>query len=46
MKKRLNVAVIGLGVGAKHALFLNSNKKVNLATLCDLDKKKLNFYKK
>ena len=46
MKKRLNVAVIGLGVGAKHALFLNSNKKVNLATLCDLDKKKLNLYKK
>lgn len=46
MKKRLNAAVIGLGIGAKHALFLKSNKKVNLVTLCDVNKKRLNLYKK
>ena len=43
MKKRLNAAVIGLGIGAKHALFLKSNKKVNLVTLCDENKKRLNL---
>ena len=46
MKNKLNAAVIGLGVGAKHAEILNSDNKVNLVALCDLDKKKINFYKK
>jgi predicted dehydrogenase len=46
MKNRINVGVIGLGVGAKHARVLYSNKKVNLVTLCDLDNKKINLYKK
>jgi predicted dehydrogenase len=46
MKNKLNVGVIGLGVGAKHAHALYSNKKVNLVSLCDLDNKKVNFYKK
>ena len=46
MKKKLNAAVIGLGVGAKHAFFLNSFSKVNLVSLCDFDKKKINKYKK
>jgi predicted dehydrogenase len=46
MKDKLNVGVIGLGVGAKHAHALYFNKKVNLVTLCDLDNKKINLYKK
>ncbi len=40
MRNKLNVAVIGLGVGAKHAKIFQSNKKVNLVSLCDFDKKK------
>jgi predicted dehydrogenase len=46
MKNRLNVGVIGLGVGAKHAQILYSNKKVNLVSLCDFDNKKIKLYKK
>ena len=46
MKNKLNVGVIGLGVGAKHAHALCLNKKVNLVSLCDLDNKKINLYKK
>jgi predicted dehydrogenase len=46
MKNKLNVGVIGLGVGAKHAHALNLNKKVNLVSLCDFDSKKINLYKK
>ena len=46
MKNKLNVGVIGLGVGARHARFLYTNKRVNLITLCDLDNKKINLYKK
>ena len=46
MRNKLNVGVIGLGVGAKHARVLSSNKKVNLISLCDLDNKKINLYKR
>lgn len=46
MKNKLNVGVIGLGVGAKHAHALYLNKNVNLVSLCDFDNKKLNLYKK
>ena len=46
MKNKLNVGVIGLGVGAKHAHALHLNKKVNLVSLCDFDNKKINIYKK
>jgi predicted dehydrogenase len=46
MENKLNVGVIGLGVGAIHAQILNLNKKVNLVSLCDFDNKKINFYKK
>lgn len=46
MKSKLNVGVIGLGVGAKHAKIFHSNKKTNLITLCDFDNKKINLYKK
>ena len=46
MKKKLNAAVIGLGVGARHAFFLNSFPKVNFVSLCDFDKNKINKYKK
>lgn len=44
--KKLRAAVIGLGVGAKHAQIYNLNKKVDLVALCDFNKKKLDFYKK
>ena len=37
MRNKLNVGVIGLGVGARHAQTLYSNKKVNLISLCDFD---------
>ena len=46
MKNKLNLGVIGLGVGARHAQTLYSNKKVNLVSLCDFDNKKINLYKK
>ena len=46
MKNKLNVGVIGLGVGAKHAHTLYLNKNVNLVSLCDFDDKKINLYKK
>ena len=46
MKNKLNVGVIGLGVGAKHAHALYLNKNVNLVSLCDFDNKKINIYKK
>jgi len=46
MRSKLNVGVIGLGVGAKHARVLSLNKKVNLISLCDLDNNKINLYKK
>jgi predicted dehydrogenase len=46
MKDKLNVGVIGLGVGAKHAHALHFNKNVNLVSLCDFDNKKINLYKK
>ena len=46
MERKLNAAVIGLGVGAKHAFFLNSFSKVNLVSFFNFDKKKINKYKK
>jgi predicted dehydrogenase len=46
MQNKLNVGVIGLGVGARHAQTLYSNKKVNLISLCDFDNKKINLCKK
>ena len=46
MRNKLNVGVIGLGVGAKHAHTLYLNKNVNLVSLCDFDNKKINLYKK
>jgi predicted dehydrogenase len=46
MKDKLNVAVIGLGIGAQHAHTLYLNKKVNLVSLCDFDNKKINLFKK
>jgi len=46
MQNKLNVGVIGLGVGARHAQTLYSNKKVNLVSVCDFDNKKINLCKK
>ena len=46
MKKILNCAVIGLGVGARHAETIKLNKFTNLKVLCDFDEKILNYYSK
>ena len=45
--KKINVAVIGLGVGYYHSLNVTEHKSYNLKIVCDLDYKKLvNFKKK
>jgi predicted dehydrogenase len=41
MNKRLNVGVIGLGVGSYHLNNLINNKYVNVISVCDFDKKKI-----
>ena len=46
MSKKLNVAVIGLGVGSRHADFYYESKHCNLKTLCDFDLKILNHVSK
>ena len=46
MKKIINCAVIGLGVGVRHAYTIYRNKFTNLKVLCDFDKKKLSKYSK
>lgn len=38
-KKIINSAVVGLGFGYLHAKILKNNKKVNLITVCDKNKK-------
>ena len=38
-KKTINSAVVGLGFGYLHAKILKNNKKVNLITVCDKNKK-------
>tara|TARA_B100000131_G_C18054913_1_gene587980 strand:+ start:13 stop:1011 length:999 start_codon:yes stop_codon:yes gene_type:complete len=42
----LNVAVIGLGVGKKHADIYNNNSRCKLAGIFDFDSKKINWAKK
>jgi predicted dehydrogenase len=46
MTNKLKAAVIGLGVGHRHADIYKSNKNVELVALCDFNKKKLNLYRK
>ncbi len=46
MIKKLNVAVIGLGVGLRHAEIYKKNKYCNLKIVCDFDEKRLNFFSK
>ncbi len=46
MKKKLNAAVIGLGVGEKHMLGYILNKKTNLIYACDKNVTRLNLFKK
>lgn len=41
MKNKLNVGIISLGVGARHAQILYKNKKLNLVRLYDFDNKKI-----
>jgi len=39
--KKLNVGIIGLGVGEKHIIGYESEKRCSIFKLCDFDKKKL-----
>ncbi len=41
----LNVAVIGMGVGAKHASVYLSDERCNLICICDFDSKKKSYLK-
>ena len=41
LKKKLNVGVIGLGVGEQHVKGYFLNENCNLKSICDLDSKKL-----
>lgn len=45
-KKKLVIGVIGLGVGAYHLNNSLKYKNCKVKYICDVDKKKLNFYKK
>lgn len=44
--KKINIGIIGLGVGEQHLIGFLKNKKCNVKAVCDLDKKKLNKIKK
>jgi len=44
--KKINCAVIGLGVGLKHAMAIEKLKYANLKIICDFNQKKLNKYSK
>jgi len=44
--RKLQCGIIGLGVGSKHLQTLDINKLCNVKSICDLDLKKLSFYKK
>ena len=46
MIKKINVEDIDLEVGARHVEIYNSNKRTNLVTLCDFNKKKIQLLKK
>lgn len=46
MIKKLNVAVIGIGVGITHAEYYLKNKLCNLKIVCDFNKKKISHFKK
>ena len=40
MKKKLNCAVIGMGVGSRHAFFYLKSSKTNLLKIYEKNKKK------
>ena len=44
--KKIKVGIIGLGVGERHLQALLKNKKCEVISVCDLDKKKLLTIKK
>lgn len=44
--KKINCAVIGMGVGERHADFYDSYKFTNLVKICEIDKKKWKKIKK
>ena len=37
--KKINIGIIGLGVGEHHLIGFLKNKKCNVKAVCDLDKK-------
>ena len=37
--KKYNIGIIGLGVGEQHLIGFLKNKKCNVKTICDFDKK-------
>ena len=42
MSRKLNAAIIGLGVGEKHIDGYNNHPESNVVKICDFDKNKLN----
>ena len=44
--KKYNIGIIGLGVGEQHLIGFLKNKKCNVKTICDFDRKKLKKIKK
>ncbi|WP_440924519.1 Gfo/Idh/MocA family protein [Candidatus Pelagibacter sp.] len=46
MIKKINVGVIGLGVGNKHLVSLKKNKSINKIKIYDFNQKKLNYIAK
>ena len=44
--KKINIGVIGLGVGYHHLKYYLNNKNCNVIKVCDFDKKKIFNLKK
>lgn len=46
MIKKLNIGIIGMGIGEKHFTIYNNHKYCNVVSVCDFNSKKLNEVKK
>ena len=44
--KKINIGIIGLGVGEQHLIGFLKNKNCNVKAVCDFNKKKLKLIKK
>lgn len=42
--KKLNCAVVGLGIGEQHASAILNSASSNLAAICELDQEKINYF--